>query len=142
MNLARATLAFRMPTLETNVSQLGWLCIGAFSDTNRESKWDDVTRWLTLSGPLFPGITSLLFVRARFNLTICGVVMAIHTMVYAVLVDLSPPVFASSNKTLVFPTVSGGLFFGAPSSLLDGEVPKFQPCVIHVSDSAGPMLHS
>ncbi len=34
------------------------------------------------------------------------------------------------------------LFSGAPSSLLDGELPKFQPCVIHVSDSAGPMHHS
>ena len=31
---------------------------------------------------------------------------------------------------------------GAPSSLLDEELPKFQPCVIHVSDSAGPMHHS
>ncbi|MEN9022179.1 MAG: hypothetical protein ABF370_16900, partial [Verrucomicrobiales bacterium] len=34
------------------------------------------------------------------------------------------------------------LLSGAPSSLLDGELPKFQPCVIHVSDSAGPMHHS
>lgn len=97
---------------------LSWLCIGAYSNGNRESRWDDVSRWLVLTGPMFPVITSLLFMTARFNLVICGIMIAIHAIVYFVFVDRSPPIFSHSNKTLLFPTLSGMLLF--PISLLWG----------------------